>query len=279
MTLHTNTGSGGLKATGGIYLGKVGSSQVAIHPVELSGATPVVSQPGTGACALSCNYPCGACDVARFAVDAYRVGVPGTSALAIHVIDGLGASEPPATVDSIKGPTVDPSAQNTGVLGASVYRASKQSYVIASSAQDGVSPTTMTYVVPGTSAARHIVYDAPEASDGTSVVAASVKSGSCAVSITAGSGGGFTGHPLMFQVSAASGGCTVAESTTVAPSSPPPGGGITGVPGNPQSQSASSSHKGCGCAVVGGDRSNALSLLALALGGAVPIVRRARRRR
>jgi len=85
--------------------------------------------------------------------------------------------------------------------------------------------------VPGASPARHVVFDAPEASDGTSAVVAAVASGRCVVTVTAGAGGGLTGHPLMFQVAAAAGGCTVSDGTAVAPGTPPPGGGVNPRPG------------------------------------------------
>ncbi len=147
VTFHTNTGGGGLTASNGVYRGTIGSSQVAIHPVMLSGGTPAVSQPGA-TCSLSCSYPCSACDQSRFATDAYRVTVPGSWAVALHVIDGLAASEAPAAVASINAASVDPQATNGGVIGASVLRASVQSYVVASSAQRGASPATMTYGVP-----------------------------------------------------------------------------------------------------------------------------------
>ena len=101
----------------------------------------------------------------------------------------------------------------------------------------------MTYEVPGGSAGRHIVFDAPEASDGTSAVTATANGTACDVSITAGSGGGFTGHPLMFQIAAASGSCTPSDSTTVSPGSPPPGGGIDA---GPPSQGGSGSGGGSG---------------------------------
>ncbi len=271
VTFHVNTGGGGLSLSNGLYTGTVGSSEIAIHPVKLSGATPVLSVPPVGDCTLSCSYPCGACDTARFAVDEYRVTVPGTWAVAIHVIDGLGASEAPATVDSIDDATVDPSGQNTGVIGASVFRSSKQSYVVASSAVDGVSPATMTYGVPGASPGRHVVFDAPEASDGTSKVTTAADSGRCTVTITAGSGGGFAGHPLMFQVAAASGGCTATDSTNVGSASPPPGGGIDGGSsgggsdggggadggGNADGAGGSTGSSGCSCTVVAGQGAGA----------------------
>jgi hypothetical protein len=304
VTLHTNTGGGGLAASNGVYLGKAGSSQVAIHPVLLSGGTPAVTQPTTGSCTASCSYPCAQCDNVRFAVDEYQVKVPGTWAVAVHVIDGLGASEAPATVDSMNDGTIDPGKQNGGVLGAGVLRTSKQSYVVASSAVDGVSPATMTYGVPGTGEARHVVFDAPEASDGTSTVTAVATSGRCVVSITAGGGMGFTGHPLMFSVAAAGSGCTVTDSTSVSPSPPPGGdGGVEGGTGSSSgggeggAGSSSSSgggadggdggsgngaspnqgSHGCGCTLVGAESPETVVLIGLGLAGL--IIGRARSRR
>ena len=239
VQFHTNTGGGALTLSGGVALGQVGASQIAIHAPVLTGGTPAVRKPADcsasssdACCSLSCNYPCGTCDVARFAVDEYQVVVPGPWAVAVHVIDGLAASEAPATVDSITDAAIDPGKQNGGVVGASVFRGSKQSYVVASSAQDGASPATMTYGVPGGSAGRHVVFDAPEASDGTSSVGAAAQGGRCVVTITAGGGKGFTGHPLMFTVGSASAGCMTADSTDVPSGNPPPGGGVDGGTGS-----------------------------------------------
>jgi hypothetical protein len=301
VTLHTNTGGGGLKAAsggGGVYEGTIGSSLVVIHPVFLSpGATTTITQPSTGDCTEA--YPGGTCDTARFPVDAYHVSVPGTWAVAVHVVDGLGSTETPPTIDSINDANIDPSGQNGSVLGAGVFRSSKQSYVVASSATDGVAPTTMTYGVPGTSASRHIVFDAPEASDGTSAVSAAVQSGRCVLSITAGSGGGFTGHPLMFQVAAASGSCAPTDSTTVSPGLPPPGGGIDGGAGGGSSGGVgagngsggsggvgvtvggSVSASGCGgCSgtLAGAERGRTTLFVVLSVGGLFLVVTRRRRR-
>jgi len=198
---------------------------VAIHAVSLSGGTPAITQPSTMDCTLSCSYPCAKCDVARFAVDKYAVTVPGPWAVAIHVIDGLAAAEAQAEVGSINDDNFDPAPkQNGAVLGAAIYRTTKQSYVVAASAMDGVSPATMSLRVPGGSPSRHIVFDAPEAADGTSSVTATVQSGRCVLTITAGSSGGFAGHPLMFAVGDAASGCTASDTTNVAPGAPPPGG-------------------------------------------------------
>jgi hypothetical protein len=288
ITLHTNTGGGGLAAMNGIYQGAIGASRVAIHPVFLSpGAMTTITQPSTDDCTI--DYPGGKCDTSRFADDAYHVTIPGTWAVAVHVIDGLASGETLPTVDSMNDANIDPSTQNGGVLGAGVFRTSKQSYVVASSAMDGASPATMTYVVPGGSAARHVVFDAPEAADGTSNVTATLKAGQCAVSITAGSGGGFAGHPLMFEVSAASGGCTATDSTAVSSGNPPPGGGIDGGAAGgggsgggdggqngAEPPGGAGTSSGCGCALVGTNTTNA-SLVALALSAFIPIVRRRRR--
>ena len=54
----------------------------------------------------------------------------------------------------------------------------------------------MTYGVPGASAGRHIVFDAPEDGNGMSVVKAAAQSGRCVLTITAGAG--VAGRPLMF---------------------------------------------------------------------------------
>jgi hypothetical protein len=214
VDLHANTG-GTLKLTGSTASGTVGGSQVVIHTVSLSGGTPTVQEPP-----VNDNCYDGTCTNTRFATDEYSVKVPGPWAVAVHVVDGLGASEAPAVVAAMGDPSVDPSKLNTGVVGASVFRSSIQSYVVASSAQGGAAGASLTYSVPGTSAGRHVVFDAPEDANGESVVTATVQGARCAVTIAAGAG--FAGHPLMFSLSAAAGGCTATEDTNVPPGSPPP---------------------------------------------------------
>ncbi len=276
VTLHTNTGGGGLVASNGAYAGTVGGSKVVIHPVHLSGGTPSVSVPAifNGSCSISCSYPCGKCTDTRFKVDAYEVSVPGTWAVAVHVIDGLASSDAAPTVLSIDDPSVDPSAQNGGVVGASVLRNGKQSYVVASSAVDGAAGATMTYGVPGATASRHVVYDAPEAPDGTSSVTASPVAGRCVVSITAGSGKGFTGHPLVFDVAAST--CAATNLTSVAPPDVDGGTGGDGGPGADGGTEPGGS-SGCGCALVGQDDGAVFGLLAFA--PMLVLVARRRRRR
>ncbi|HEY2404634.1 MAG TPA: MYXO-CTERM sorting domain-containing protein [Polyangiaceae bacterium] len=285
VSFHTNTGGGGLAVKDGVALGTVGSSQVAIHAIALSGGTPVLSQPSTNDCTLSCNYPCAQCDVARFPVDKYAVTVPGDWAVAIHAIDALGSGEDPAIVGSLNDDNFDPAPkQNTGVVGAAVYRAMKQDYVVASSAQDGASPATMTYGVPGASPGRHVVFDAPEDATGASNVTAAVQGDRCVISITASAG--FAGRPLIFDVDSTANGCAVSDTMDVGPAQPPPGSGSGGgIPitttgggsgtggGTPRATAAKSG--GCSCRMASTSRSWPATTLALALALAF---RRRRRR-
>jgi hypothetical protein len=222
LNFHANTaGTLALDSATGLAVGNVGDSRLAIHRVRLSGGTPRIVKTRKSDCPGDCRYPCGSCTAARFDVDVYAVAVPGPFAVGIHVFDALGRSEQAATVGSINDEPIDPAPkQNGAVIGAAVLRASNQSYVIASAATDGARPAAMTYSVPGGSAGRHIVFDAPEAKDGTSVVTAAARSGRCVVNIVAGSGGGAVGHPMIFGVASASNGCTVKLAIDVAGGAP-----------------------------------------------------------
>jgi MYXO-CTERM domain-containing protein len=266
---HTNTGGGGLMITADGAQGDAGNSSVAIHHVQLSGGAPEVLVPEVGDCSLSCSYPCGQCDAARFPVDKYQVKVPGPWAVAVHVIDALAKGEAAAVVGSLGDDTIDPAPkQNGDVLGAAVFRGGKQTYVVASSAEDGASKATMKYGVPGGSASRHVVFDAPEDGNGESVVSTAVAGDRCVITITAGKG--FAGRPLMFSVASAADGCKATESTDVQPGEPPgtgsggggPGGGGAGGGGS------SGSSKGCGCRVGEAPESGLGALVAvMALAG------------
>jgi hypothetical protein len=261
VNFHTLT-NGTLKLSGTTATGTVGGSKVVIHAAMLSGGTASITQPSTA----YCTVPWGQCTNVRFAVDNYGLKVPGPYAVAIHAIDGIGSSEAAATVGSLNDDNYDPAPkQNGGVIGAAVYRASKQSYVVASSAQKGASGSSMTYGVPGTSAGRHVVFDAPEDGNGMSLVTAAAQGGRCVLTITAGAG--LMGHPLMFTVASAADGCTVAEDLDVPVGSVPPGGGVTATSGSGGtsgggatggggtsgggSTGQASAEGGCSCAVDG----------------------------
>ncbi len=289
---HTNTG-GKLALGGGVATGDVGGSKVAIHGILLSGGTPAITKPEVGDCSISCSFPCGACDAARFAVDEYRVKVPGPWAVAVHAIDALAQGEAPAVTGALGDDTVDPPPkQNGGVLGAAVSRAGKQSYVVASSAMDGASPATMTYGIPGNGESRHVVFDAPEDPSGASVVTATVMGSRCVIAIEAGKG--FAGHPLMFVVGGVDGGCKVTESVDVTPVQPSGSGGAggggslttsggtgtsggEGGSGGSGGAGSSGGSSGCGCRIgeAPGSGTAALGLLL----GLAALTRRRRARR
>ncbi len=221
LHFHANTG-GAMKRTADGASGKVGGSMLVIHAMNVSGGTPTITQPSMSSCTISCNYPCGLCDTARFLVDEYAIKVPGPWAVAIHVFDALGAGET-ATVGSLNDDDNDPAPkQNAGVIGAAISRAAKRSYVVASSAVAGAIGATLTYAVPGDSPARHIVFDAPEGPGGFSTVTATAQSGRCVIAIVASAAAGFVGHPLMFQVASAASGCLATDGTAVPSASPPP---------------------------------------------------------
>jgi hypothetical protein len=245
VNLHFNTGGKGafpaISGASDTWSGTVGGSTVALHLVAPSGATPTISQPGDQACT---NSHWALCTDGRFKADLYSLTVPGPWAVAIHVIDGVAKGSSLATVGSINSATYDPSQQNGDVVGAAVFAGSKQTYVVASSAKSGASPTTMTYGVPGASAGRHVVYDAPAASDGTSKVSAAANGDRCDVTITAGSGSGIAGEPLMFTVATSADGCTVTASTDVPSGKAPPGNPNEGDGGTGSSSGSGSSSGG-----------------------------------
>jgi MYXO-CTERM domain-containing protein len=270
VNFHVNTG-GGLQLGGGAASGRVGNSQVAIHPVLLPGGSPAITQPPVN---NDYNYPCGNCKEGRFAVDNYGVEIPGPWAAAIHVIDGFGAGETLPAVGSMGDDNYDPAPkQNGAVIGAAIYRSSKQSYVLASSAANGAAGASLTYSVPGGGAGRHVVFDAPEQSDGQSTVTATPAGDRCAITIVAGPG--TAGRPLMFSVGTAAGGCAVSEDTDIPPGVEPPGGGVmpTGASGGGGGAGGSiggggstgGSSGGCGCALGRGSGASGAGLLVLGL--------------
>jgi hypothetical protein len=211
LNFHTQ---GPLTLTGDVATASTGSSDLAIHRVALSGGVPEVhSVPAVKDCYT------GSCTGGRFDSYAYSVTIPGPKALAVHVLDALPKGAHPATVGSLNDAPYDNGGDNAAVLGAAILRDSQQSYVVASSAQDGNAGSTLKYGVPGGSSARHVVFDAPEDTSGKSDVTTAVSGGRCSVTITPGAG--YAGRPLMFRTSSAAEGCRV---TVEAQSSTPPAG-------------------------------------------------------
>lgn len=248
-----------LSLGGKLATGKVGGSQLAIHQVKTSGGTAEIrSYPAVDNCD---SGPFGACTNARFAVDEYSLTVPGPQALAIHVLDGLGASESPADVRSMNDAPIDAAGQNAGVVGAAVFRNKTMTYVVASSARDGAAGATLTYGTPGDSGARHVVFDAPEDASGSSTVSVAANDGRCVVSITAGAG--FKGRPLMFTVSSAADGCKATDDPDAPPAAVPPGEPIGPGGGGSVTDTPTTESSGCGCTTPRHREAPALALLAL----------------
>jgi hypothetical protein len=237
-TLQLRIESGAWLATG-----DVGASTVAIHAVRLSGGTPAVRTPQT---ADGCdNAPTfGSCDFARFPVNEYHVEIPGPAALAVHVIDALGKGEAAAQVGSLNDPPYETApAQNGAVVGVGLFRASKQTFVVASSAKDGAAGGSLDYGIPASNPSRHVVYDAPADAAGHATVTATAAGGRCQIHIAP--GGTMAARPLLFSVGLALEGCTVTDDPDVRPGTVAPGSGI---PANPARAPAA----GCGCTSGGG---------------------------
>jgi hypothetical protein len=196
-----------------------GGSALAIHAVKLVPSTAPTLQ---AVPAMDAECPMfGACRLARVAVGEYLWEVPGPDVLAIHVLDGLGGSEAAADVAPLDAAPIDDGGQNAGVLGASVFRAQKQTFVVEPATLPA--PATLTYGVPGGNPSRHIVFDAPADGMSRTQVTATAQGGRCVVTLAAGQG--VTGKPAIFTLATAANGCTVSEDANVPPGSASPGSG------------------------------------------------------
>jgi hypothetical protein len=207
-----------LSTVGGhaVARGTTGKSAVAIHALSLSPAgKPKINKiPQLHG---ECPGSFGACSAARFDVNEYALTLPGAEVVAVHVIDALGQNEAPAEVATL-------GAGGAGVVGASVRRANKQTFVVAAAASRASPPATLGYRVPGAQPARHVVFDAPDAGTGrTSVTATAGADGSCAVTLAPtvsalAAGGKVVGaRPAVFMVAPASGRCAITEDPDVGP--------------------------------------------------------------
>jgi MYXO-CTERM domain-containing protein len=211
-----------------IVRGDVGASSVAIHAVTLRPATPL---PVVRAALMGSDCgttPFGSCRISRAVVQEYVYEVPGPDVLAIHVLDGMPKGDPAADVAPMDTAPIDTTpAQNAGVVGASVYRGQKQTFVVEPATLPA--PATLTYGVPGTNASRHVVFDAPADATGSTTVTAEAKGNRCVLTLTAGAG--VAGVPAIFALTPASDGCKVSEDANVAPGTVSPGSGGFDRPG------------------------------------------------
>lgn len=277
-----------LTLAAGVATADVGASTLRIHGVEVGGQTATERMSPEGDCFSSATR--GACENARFTAGEYNLRVPGPDARAVHVLSGTGKGEAAPQTLSVNDPLID-AAKNPAVLGAVVTRGALRTVVVGSSAKDGAAGASLSYVVPG--GARHVVFDAPEAADGTSAVTAVVEGAGCRITVTPGAGAGaFVGRPLMFTIGAAGNPCAVSEDKVAPPGAAPigpPGGNIppaNGVPGQgPNDQAgagagaaAGEEDSGCGCRLVG-RRVSLGESLGVTFAGLAAVVFVARRRR
>jgi hypothetical protein len=189
--------------------GTVGKSALAIHAVALSPpATPTVAAlPKSNECP---DGAFGACSIARFAVGEYAVTLAGGEVRALHVLDGLAGGEKPAEVEPL-GRAI-PGTTKGGFQGARVARAGHVTFVVASAAARDTPADSLAYEVDGATAARHVVLDAPEDSDGRAAVTAKADGdGRCHVTVSSSGEKLLTGRPLVFAVAPLTGNCAITE--------------------------------------------------------------------
>lgn len=178
-----------LALQGDVASGAVGSSSLSIRKVwSSSGAGNVRAMPHGTECPSSSH----GCDISKLAAGSeYRLDVSGPDAQAVHVVDtqaNAGSSPPPAELldgPGFRGVRISDGERNVAVL----------------TAKDGKAGT-LSYRVPATVGAMHVVVDAPVDANGASDVS-SVRDGTdCRVDVTAhqSAGPGLSGRPLVLRV-------------------------------------------------------------------------------
>jgi MYXO-CTERM domain-containing protein len=265
----------------------VGASSLAIHAVKLLPAGAAAPTMRATMKSDDCGtVKFGACRISRSVTQEYAWEPGGPDVLAVHVFDGLAMGEAPADVAPIDAAPIDTTPpENAGVVGASIFRAQRQTFVVEPATLPA--PATLSYGVPGTNPSRHVVFDAPVDGTGQTTVTATAKGDRCEVTLAAGPG--IAGGPAIFSLAPASAGCTVSEDANVAPGTVSPGNGGFDRPGGGGPQGGGSGAAGSGggggggittgggCGCHTGGAGSAGGGLALAL--AVATISRARRRK
>ena len=175
-----------LEAKGKSASGTVGNSSVRISTVGASGGTPAVDREPAGSCFVD-KWTRGNCAAARFAVDQWRLVVPGPSMTAIHAIDVLGKGDDAPAFGSAPQGDVN------------VITADGAGFAVVVGGGDSFSYT-------GPRGARHVIVDGP--SGDRAVVTATAAGADCKITVAAsGAGTAITGRPRVFTVGDA---CAVA---------------------------------------------------------------------
>ena len=259
-----------LSLAGGVARGVTGGSALAIHAVTREPpAEPVVrAVPASSGCG---NEGWGACTDARFPVGEYALRLTGPEIFAVHVLDGLGQKEAPAEVAALT---------SASVAGATVLRAGKRSFVVATRSPSPAPPPEIAYDVPGAQAARHVVFDAPEDGAARTGVTTRAQGASCHVALTVDGATRVANRPAMFFVGRAADGCPVTEDAPapmdgVDPAAPRPA--LLAAP-----RPAARARRAGGCAVASAPATSPwilLALIALAVSAARATARRSCRPR
>lgn len=214
-----------LTLTGEIARGKRGSSSLSIRKVfSSSGAPEVRDMPQASECPPSSHT----CDVSKLpAGTEYRINVAGPSAVAIHVIDALPAEAEAPVGELLSG---------LGYRGVLLERGATRVAVIAADE----SSAAISYRVPATGGAVHVVPDAPSGPDGTSDVTAVRDGNDCNVKISPHAAGasGIPSSPLVLRVRDD---CTFSDDGTQAPFQPDPADPGGPLPGQAPISAGSSS--------------------------------------
>jgi MYXO-CTERM domain-containing protein len=239
----------------------VGASSLAIHAVKLvpsaTATAPVMRAAMMGSDCSTGAF--GACRLSRSVTQEYVWEPGGPDVTAVHVFDGLAKGDAPADVAPIDAAPIDTTpAENAGVVGASIFRAQRQTFVVEPAALPP--PAMLTYGVPGKNPSRHVVFDAPVDGTGHTTVTATAKGDRCELTLTAGAG--VTGNPAIFTLATAADGCTVSEDADVKPGTVSPGSGgfdrpggggpVTGAAGSGGGGGSGAAGDGGGGATTGG---------------------------
>jgi hypothetical protein len=224
-----------LALTDTVARGTRGKSSLTIRRVMATGGTPEIESIPKSSCSARGKQR-GNCDAARFAVDEYRLIVPGPAPLAVHLVDAAGAKA------QLAAPAVSGS---DGAHAIHLRRGDRHATVVVGAPARG----PLVYRAPAAARRAHVVLDAGA---DRITVSARREGADCAVTVTAAQSGGQSGQPAVFVVDET---CAVSEdpvpttptptasqpAQTSAPAHPGPGGAAASSPTEPPARG------GCGC--------------------------------
>ena len=199
--------TGKLESKGVQAIAGIGNSKLRITTLATSGGTPAHEREPAGSC-FTDKWTRGNCAAARFAIEQWRLTVPGPTMTAMHAFDAVD-----------KGGGV-PAYVTTKAGTATVVSAPAAGFAVVVGGGDDLA-------YPGPRGARHVVLDGPTGD--TVLVSASPAADGCQVTLrTSGGGTPIAGRPRVFTVGAD---CAVAADAARVASAPlPPDGGVEVAP-------------------------------------------------